>query len=404
MGAGADLRRRRRRAAAVRPDAHPGADRAHHRARLRQPLGGPGRRAGHGRDPGHRGRRRGPHRLDRPGRPSSAAPPAVGASLFRSWVLPFEALSVLLLAALVGAIVLSRPDGAAPTPTRPRRPAPAHRAGGARADAPRLPRRPRRAAVRHRRLRRARPAQRGPRADGRRADAQRRQPQPRRLLRLAARQRCIGQVSPSSSSPSPPPRSAWAWPSSCWSSATAAPRPSTTPASSARTRPRPNASRTKPTPDRPRAGAATPQRTARPQAVDRTTHPPRSGPRSCPARSPPPPSRRSRCPAAAPRAVPPAGGPAVAAAPSHPRRPVGHGTGAAPGRRHRSPRPAAPTSRSAPASTASPRWSPSWSAWSPLCVQIYSMAYLRTTRATPPTPRWSRCSPPRCCSSSTPAT
>jgi NADH-quinone oxidoreductase subunit J len=35
---------------------------------------------------------------------------AVGASLFRTWVLPFEALSVLLLAALVGAIVLSRTD------------------------------------------------------------------------------------------------------------------------------------------------------------------------------------------------------------------------------------------------------------------------------------------------------
>ncbi|MEU9042236.1 MULTISPECIES: NADH-quinone oxidoreductase subunit J [unclassified Kitasatospora] len=33
-----------------------------------------------------------------------------GASLFRNWVLPFEALSVLLLAALVGAIVLSRGD------------------------------------------------------------------------------------------------------------------------------------------------------------------------------------------------------------------------------------------------------------------------------------------------------
>ncbi|MFD8757035.1 NADH-quinone oxidoreductase subunit J [Kitasatospora sp. NPDC059577] len=33
-----------------------------------------------------------------------------GASLFRHWVLPFEALSVLLLAALVGAIVLSRGD------------------------------------------------------------------------------------------------------------------------------------------------------------------------------------------------------------------------------------------------------------------------------------------------------
>lgn len=33
---------------------------------------------------------------------------AIGESLFRSWVLPFEALSVLLLAALVGAIVVSR--------------------------------------------------------------------------------------------------------------------------------------------------------------------------------------------------------------------------------------------------------------------------------------------------------
>ena len=35
---------------------------------------------------------------------------AMGAALFRSWVLPFEVLSVLLLAALVGAIVVSRPD------------------------------------------------------------------------------------------------------------------------------------------------------------------------------------------------------------------------------------------------------------------------------------------------------
>ncbi|WP_129841132.1 NADH-quinone oxidoreductase subunit J [Streptomyces sp. RFCAC02] len=32
----------------------------------------------------------------------------VGESLFRSWVLPFEALSVLLLAALIGAVVVSR--------------------------------------------------------------------------------------------------------------------------------------------------------------------------------------------------------------------------------------------------------------------------------------------------------
>lgn len=43
---------------------------------------------------------------------------ALGGSLFQTWVLPFEALSVLLLAALIGAIVLSRTDigGAAPEP------------------------------------------------------------------------------------------------------------------------------------------------------------------------------------------------------------------------------------------------------------------------------------------------
>jgi NADH-quinone oxidoreductase subunit J len=44
-----------------------------------------------------------------------------GESLFRHWVLPFEALSVLLLAALVGAIVLSRVSRsqAAPPARRP---------------------------------------------------------------------------------------------------------------------------------------------------------------------------------------------------------------------------------------------------------------------------------------------
>ncbi|MFI6344690.1 NADH-quinone oxidoreductase subunit J [Streptomyces sp. NPDC050560] len=36
-----------------------------------------------------------------------------GSALFKNWVLPFEALSVLLLAALVGAIVLSRKGGGA---------------------------------------------------------------------------------------------------------------------------------------------------------------------------------------------------------------------------------------------------------------------------------------------------
>jgi NADH-quinone oxidoreductase subunit J len=40
--------------------------------------------------------------------PGSAA--VIGGAVFRSYVLPFEVVSVLLLAALVGAIVLSRPD------------------------------------------------------------------------------------------------------------------------------------------------------------------------------------------------------------------------------------------------------------------------------------------------------
>ncbi|WP_030345335.1 NADH-quinone oxidoreductase subunit J [Streptomyces sp. NRRL S-1022] len=40
--------------------------------------------------------------------PAAGTTEVTGASLFRHWVLPFEALSVLLLAALVGAIVLSR--------------------------------------------------------------------------------------------------------------------------------------------------------------------------------------------------------------------------------------------------------------------------------------------------------
>ncbi|MDH6578358.1 NADH-quinone oxidoreductase subunit J [Kitasatospora sp. MAP5-34] len=42
-----------------------------------------------------------------------------GQSLFRHWVLPFEALSVLLLAALVGAIVLSRTKDERPPKPRP---------------------------------------------------------------------------------------------------------------------------------------------------------------------------------------------------------------------------------------------------------------------------------------------
>lgn len=42
--------------------------------------------------------------------PGEGSAKPLGTSIFRNWVLPFEALSVLLLAALIGAIVLSRTD------------------------------------------------------------------------------------------------------------------------------------------------------------------------------------------------------------------------------------------------------------------------------------------------------
>ncbi|HKS99515.1 MAG TPA: NADH-quinone oxidoreductase subunit J [Rugosimonospora sp.] len=44
--------------------------------------------------------------------PPAGTAEQIGGAVFRHWVLPFEVLSVLLLAALVGAIVVSRPaDG-----------------------------------------------------------------------------------------------------------------------------------------------------------------------------------------------------------------------------------------------------------------------------------------------------
>jgi NADH-quinone oxidoreductase subunit J len=42
--------------------------------------------------------------------PAPGTAELMGEQIFGSWVLPFEVLSILLLAALVGAIVLSRPD------------------------------------------------------------------------------------------------------------------------------------------------------------------------------------------------------------------------------------------------------------------------------------------------------
>jgi NADH:ubiquinone oxidoreductase subunit 6 (subunit J) len=46
-------------------------------------------------------------------RPEPGTAERMGAQIFGGWVLPFEVLSILLLAALIGAIILSRPDIAA---------------------------------------------------------------------------------------------------------------------------------------------------------------------------------------------------------------------------------------------------------------------------------------------------
>jgi NADH:ubiquinone oxidoreductase subunit 6 (subunit J) len=42
--------------------------------------------------------------------PEAGTAERMGAQIFGNWVLPFEVISILLLAALIGAIVLSRPD------------------------------------------------------------------------------------------------------------------------------------------------------------------------------------------------------------------------------------------------------------------------------------------------------
>jgi len=49
---------------------------------------------------------------------STGSAKALGEAIFSSWVLPFEALSVLLLSALVGAIVISRRGSSASDPSQ----------------------------------------------------------------------------------------------------------------------------------------------------------------------------------------------------------------------------------------------------------------------------------------------
>lgn len=73
--------------------------------------------------------------------PAQGSTEATGSFLFRHWVLPFEALSVLLLAALVGAIVLSRKGRPnAPRPNAPQAKAPRPNAPGAAAARTNAPR------------------------------------------------------------------------------------------------------------------------------------------------------------------------------------------------------------------------------------------------------------------------
>jgi NADH:ubiquinone oxidoreductase subunit 6 (subunit J) len=52
------------------------------------------------------------------------SPEAVGAAIFGGWLLPFELLSVLLLAALVAALAISRTDDDQPAPPEEKEPTP----------------------------------------------------------------------------------------------------------------------------------------------------------------------------------------------------------------------------------------------------------------------------------------
>ena len=138
-----------------------------------------------------------------PADPAIQSVQSVSDSIFGPYLIPFWALSFVLLAAMVGR----------------------HRAGpeGLSADADQPVPPPRGGAVRHRRLRRHRPQERGARAHVDRAHPQLGQHQPAGLRAAAdGERRRPAARSPCSSSPSPPPRSAWAWPSCCSSTATGA--------------------------------------------------------------------------------------------------------------------------------------------------------------------------------------
>ena len=74
---------------------------------------------------------RGFHGAHTPLKAGSGSGQELGAGVFRTWVLPFEVLSVLLLAALIGAIVLSRSDIGPRGPGEPPGREPAETAAGA---------------------------------------------------------------------------------------------------------------------------------------------------------------------------------------------------------------------------------------------------------------------------------
>ena len=106
LGPDPHLRRRDRGPAAVLADAHPGADRSRH---PRQPAAGDRRRYRH-RRPDRVGRAAAGHvrrQEDRDERDAHGADRHVALPRLR---LPFEIVSVLLLAALVGAVVLARKE------------------------------------------------------------------------------------------------------------------------------------------------------------------------------------------------------------------------------------------------------------------------------------------------------
>ena len=130
-GPGAHLRRRGRRARALRADADPRADRPQPRRSPAPGGSGCSPRCSPSRSPSCSPSTLVPLVGEGPLESKNGDTTAVATAVFGTWVWPFELLSVLLLAALIGAFAVSRMPSGRRQPLVPRRATPATAAAGA---------------------------------------------------------------------------------------------------------------------------------------------------------------------------------------------------------------------------------------------------------------------------------